>query len=450
MIDNEIIPKGMPLSVKGTDHAVSLELTRHALIESYHQTEFIYGRWDSIFGAWERRQGKAREFLPSFLPNDVPNVFREKLKWRSPETDWYEDDPPVTLGDLIERAQTWSFLEYEEFVVEEAPLRTQFQEYCSLIPEEIRVACRGFGRFEWAALEACWEFCDFLPLIQTDITGIYRRLVTTLWTATDLRKLPRRNRRDVYRAMIDNPPRALVEQFLPTSASRPYLNILGRLNGAVLQEDEVAALSVLADRKAAVRCLHYLRNVPPPVLTALSKMPDWMMKPIAVEGLIRGAGFAREFCETLESRGLLQNDAVQAAIMAGLPKVQSAGQLVDLLEHCADRMMRLQPFPAAPLKASNELEEIRTARGLAWESATMNNCSIKYLDQILAGEVYFYRWHGDERATVALRVTESGRWRIFDIRAIKDGDPTKITVRAIAKAVARARPKLKVSIRFQS
>jgi hypothetical protein len=84
------------------------------------------------------------------------------------------------------------------------------------------------------------------------------------------------------------------------------------------------------------------------------------------------------------------------------------------------------------------LTPILNARELDEEGRRMEHCVATYADDVLRGKTYFFRWLGDERATVQLERRERS-WVVAQHLGLRNRTLSPSTVAAIHMEVAAAR-----------
>lgn len=410
-------------------------LSRTALIETYPRVEFIYGRWDAIFGAWIVRRGVAREYVPQFglhfesgfRPAHVPCQYclYDEYFYQGSETDLamrqaecncifagqdpLEEDSPVAVEELPE------------------PVKA----YGRMIPVEVRRATDFLSKHAWLGLEACWDDPAFIALLAT-LT--LRRYVTCVWTLANAGSMGRRARRELNKALVTKGPAQLLHLHLTSVSSHVVMYVLKRLAEEYVDEAVLSSAITAASRQKSTKWLRHIRNIPAAALAEISGLPDWARLPVCVAGLVRGGSAIRDFRETLEQlAGQLDASSI-ASLKARLPTVTRPEDLQDIAQDLEIRILRNSRFPPPPIKSNEQFEAISCFDHLWEEGVHMRNCCAGYLKDILAGRLYFYRWHGAERATVCLEAV-SQRWGAAEIVLFKNGPPSQATISQIQELI---------------
>ena len=117
-------------------------LDDRALIVNHGAVERLYGRWDVLFGAWERAEGDEtwREAIPQSSVLLATGAWRPNVLLR-PAMSKEEHGPP----DMVSTAS--------------------HEAYFSLIPAPVRRLAAPFSRCQWLMMDMMWmvpEFCNVL------------------------------------------------------------------------------------------------------------------------------------------------------------------------------------------------------------------------------------------------------------------------------------------------
>ncbi len=117
-------------------------------------------------------------------------------------------------------------------------------------------------------------------------------------------------------------------------------------------------------------------------------------------------------------------------------------------DHFVDRMGRMDlriidplPFPPAPLPTSSpylELESLQTEIDLLEEGRVQQNCVGAYGTRIRRGMLHLYRLLEPERATVAVKPGQSGKWELAEIKAYQNAEVAPETVAAVIEWIESA------------
>ena len=84
-------------------------------------------------------------------------------------------------------------------------------------------------------------------------------------------------------------------------------------------------------------------------------------------------------------------------------------------------------LPPSPLKGTKDIEHISKIGDLLDEGVEMKHCVGGYVDQVMGGDVFIYRVHAPERATMEVRRLPDGKFRIEQVKLYRNGNISKET-----------------------
>jgi hypothetical protein len=82
-------------------------------------------------------------------------------------------------------------------------------------------------------------------------------------------------------------------------------------------------------------------------------------------------------------------------------------------------------FPPSPLKETKDIEYISNVGDLLEEGLVMRHCAGEFVYQALRGDVFIYRVHAPERATMAVQRSSDGTFRIEQVKLYRNGKASK-------------------------
>ncbi len=88
-------------------------------------------------------------------------------------------------------------------------------------------------------------------------------------------------------------------------------------------------------------------------------------------------------------------------------------------------------FPPSPLKETKDIEYISNVGDLIEEGLVMRHCVGEFVYQALRGDVFIYRVHAPERATMAVQRSADGAFRIEQVKLYRNGKAAKETCIAL-------------------
>jgi hypothetical protein len=85
-------------------------------------------------------------------------------------------------------------------------------------------------------------------------------------------------------------------------------------------------------------------------------------------------------------------------------------------------------FPPSPLKETKDIEYISNVGDLLEEGLVMRHCAGEFVYQALRGDVFIYRVHAPERATMAVQRSDDGELRIDQVKLYRNGKSSRETL----------------------
>jgi hypothetical protein len=94
-------------------------------------------------------------------------------------------------------------------------------------------------------------------------------------------------------------------------------------------------------------------------------------------------------------------------------------------------------FPPSPLKETKDIEYISNVNDLLEEGLVMRHCVGEFVYQALRGDVFIYRVHAPERATMAVQRSADGNYRIEQVKLYRNGKVSKETLIFLQSLIAK-------------
>ena len=91
---------------------------------------------------------------------------------------------------------------------------------------------------------------------------------------------------------------------------------------------------------------------------------------------------------------------LQRGVIKSLSRVKSLRELEERLQVWRERLLSRERFPQPPIPGNDRLKPLTSAAEMRREAREMRSCLHKLIAEVFEGAVYFYSWHGSERATV--------------------------------------------------
>ncbi|MCA0201849.1 MAG: hypothetical protein LCH56_13610 [Proteobacteria bacterium] len=407
----------------------TLSLTRTALVETYPQSEYIYGRWDTIFGAWKRTTEGITEFVPNFAFEHV-RPFGQCV-----EAEFWYGTPGrrVRIDKILEDYQDLFSLDVFDFPDPEGS-PDEVSAYLELMPQRFQQSTAALAQSSWLGLEACWFFEAFSDWLME--RRWHGRFASLMWLLGGAASLSRHQRRLFHERIYRDDPLSLLADFLTASEATSCIKLLKKLIGGALDRSDASALCALVRSPQKIRTLWYLSDIKVESLRTLAALPTWLSRPKAIAGVLNGGSAASAFLKRIRKHPLLDT-TVQTSIAKQMEAVRGRSDIEDMTERWERRLAAAAPFPRPPVLLPQPFEPIDTFRKLQHEGRRMNNCCVEYFAKILAGKSYFYHWGGLVPATVRLRRGSTGQWVPVDISGFGNAALSPAFIEVIRQMVTR-------------
>lgn len=99
-----------------------------------------------------------------------------------------------------------------------------------------------------------------------------------------------------------------------------------------------------------------------------------------------------------------------------------------------------EDLPPSPLIGTKDIEHISKIGDLLDEGVEMKHCVGGYVDRVMGGDVFIYRVHAPERATMEVRRLPDGKYRIEQVKLCRNGKASMETFRAMNRWIADLQP----------
>ncbi|WP_337998272.1 HIRAN domain-containing protein [Oleispirillum naphthae] len=281
------------------------------------------------------------------------------------------------------------------------------------VPEDIRRLAAPCGRFQWPALEAMRHADGFADFLRQEAFGAGYGFVLACWALSGVRVRGRGDRLSLARRAMEDPRAELLADLaglaLPDAA---IVRLLERVPAAEIDYPLVVALSRLCGEQSARRVLWEIPRLSADGVRGLLTLPPWLLRPAVARAVAAGATEHRLRGLTGELADL--NAVERVRLLRMVRGVTDWPDLDRRLSEGARRILRSRPFPVPPIPGDRLLQPIRDGDDLAREGRDLSHCVAGYASEVRSGRCYFYRWLGEERATVELILGEDFRWRLTE------------------------------------
>lgn len=308
------------------------------------------------------------------------------------------------------------------------------------IPFALRAVAAPFLSCQWLALEAMRHVDGFTDFLRQELAGNGPNFVLCCWLVGKAHSIGPVRRLAMAIQMMRRPRAALLAEL----SNLPEVDAaVVRLLAKAVPENVGLGLLVrmvgLAGNPAARRSLQAVPRLTFDLLEALCLLPSWLHHPEIAKAIADGAQV-----DILRSRlddllAVTRHDR-RPALRRSLSKARGWGELSSRMWNWCERLQLEAPFPQPPISGSECLRPILDGVQLVAEGKRMQHCVADFEDDVRAGYVYFFRWFGEERATVQLSRAESGRWYLSEHLGRHNALLSPATVAAIRCEVAAQLP----------
>lgn len=367
----------------------SYQWTDVGLREEVADGAVLYGYWDHVFGCWiAENNDKPQELVPDwpFLAASIPDPEASRLSvlnHRAPG-----DGRPLRPGP---RADVF------------------FAEYINTIPTICQRLAAPFGAAQWMVLDLIHQKTGFWRfLLREQVHGRlgWIRLILTLFQKGDL---PDRADRQALaaRLMASKRPDLMLDH-LGGPLDAALLRRMSTLPASMTKDDMEWLLDVIEDMDPA-SAIERINQRSLELETAAISVPERFCRSTIAKLLQQGVPATRINYLVKEATRLLSETQKRAAIQT-FSEIRAPQSLQWWVARWTDMEHRNRPFPRPPAAARAPLFPIVDYQGLKAEAHAMQNGLTTFLPDVLAGDLAFYHWDGQEPATVCLAATPAGDW----------------------------------------
>ncbi|MGE0487249.1 MAG: hypothetical protein AB7Q81_24055 [Gammaproteobacteria bacterium] len=188
--------------------------------------------------------------------------------------------------------------------------------------------------------------------------------------------------------------------------------VLGKLGQRPLRRDCYELLVGLVARDEIWRRLRHFRRIEPEQIRLLAELPP----------AYAGAAIVRRVRHERERRFVLSAIHIAEALRGTAARPRLAASLARVpdfkaLHAWVRGIHTMEAFPPPPWPGSTRLQPVTTGAALAALALEFANCAGAFVDEVYAGQMYFYRWSDPRHPVlVAIRRDTYFGWVIHDIK----------------------------------
>jgi hypothetical protein len=318
-----------------------------------------------------------------------------------------------------------------------------YQRLLGGIPRRERQLAAACDPWQWLALEAMRHVPGFTAFVAQEAAGAGLGYLAACWHLADISRRTPADRLALSARLMERPRAEMLAELsgLP-ELDAACARLIGRAPPADVTPGFIADLvGLVCHSPAARQAAQSLPRLNRLDLASLRLLPPWMQHP-AIAGLIVRDRLGPVWLEQRLTPVIRDCSAeARARLLRALVAAPNKDALLACLERWHDRLSRTLPFPPPPIRGNGLLVPIASAEDLTREGREMRHCVADYADDVRAGIVYYYRWLGDERATVQLAAGEDcGTWLVEEALGVGNAPLSAATLAAIGQVVASQRP----------
>lgn len=417
--------------------------------EEYREGFLGFVSWENAkdgFPVWiaEKRFYRLRSFLPDWEIFDKEGNVAEDLDMikdaHFPFRSYTEGLFPVQWdaeSDVIHFASEHLklFRRYDE---------TMFPSVCqnialNAIPADIRRIAAPFITKQWVALDAmradpgmidflaqeaktdnaqycslCWNLCGIHNMNHYDRRRFNERLRTT-------------GRNEMLRCLLGFPVNNSTQKLI-----RKYRHPLNR--------SEILRLQHLTTTQKA-RVINQFDRLSNTLVDIINHLPAWLISKALVDALHEAYMMSLNWSAVIPPLILAPPEDKKGLLYRALRQVKNLDHLEDLVHRWSLKLALRRKFIRPPLQSSDRLIAIANSDELLDEAKTMHNCLAGYANDIAEGNSFFYRWFGEERATVQLSYNRNiQKWYVREHLGINNAQLACKSIIEIYREVIRMHP----------
>ncbi len=371
----------------------SYDWTSEGLAERSGSDAIVYSYWDRPFACTIRRQHREpQDVVPAWPVFDAPDY------GRLAEEKSFLAHHPRTLGTGIAAGPG-----------AEAALNG----YLATLPRLLTRLAAPFGTHQWLVLDLFRRSGELWKLFHRQ-TALGRlgtlSLMLELFCAAG-RTAPKQ-RQNFAEFLTLSCRETVLLRFLGKQPSPSLLAALERFPPGIDLLDEGAIKSALA-QGAETPPPDSLTRLEARLTNAILAETGWAEMADVPALIDKGVSLPR-LIATINTGLRNLTDSERPAALRGLRRANAPQSLQWWLSHWTMLAGRSRNFPEPPVPPTPILIPIATTQALHLESRRMRNGVDRFLDDVLAGDLYFYHFDGDPAATICLAATGSGDWVLLD------------------------------------
>ncbi|UTF51805.1 PcfJ domain-containing protein [Desulfomicrobium sp. ZS1] len=236
--------------------------------------------------------------------------------------------------------------------------------------------------------------------------------------------------------------RVSILEMFSVNSSRSHLKFLSKIRDfSYLREDLDLLRRMLLDDEFLKKVRHS-RHINWPVLKVFLNQ-RYVMALACAKGCLTAENcrdafrFLGKVCVYIRDIRMMCRTTERAYPENEICAMKSAFQIKNLHDRIAEEINRKdraaiiarygEDLPPSPLKDTKDIKHICKVGDLLDEGMEMKHCVGGYVDRVMGGDVFIYRVHAPERATMEVHRLPDGKFRIEQVKLYRNGKVSKVT-----------------------
>jgi hypothetical protein len=304
------------------------------------------------------------------------------------------------------------------------------------IPEKIRKLAVPFRANQWLALDAMCHLEGFSSFIEMELSGIGSSFILACWELAGARRRSLAERRDLNRRIMTIKRNSLISLLTDMPCGTGFVRALPKLEGESISREVLLNLLDCVQNPKKAQAIAMTERLYPSLIESILQLPDWLTFPAIINALGEMGEELRGLGAVFPPRILNAPAEYHDQIAQSLRNVTDINQLESRIANWSQRIFLDSDFPDSPIPGNRLLTPIRNGEELRIEGEEMSHCVAGYAEEVAEGFSFFYRWLGQDRATVQLVKNEAGHWGIEEHLGKRNAHLSPETIQEITLVVA--------------
>lgn len=355
--------------------------TQNALIEEHYFHTITYGRWSRTFGVWTAKS-------------------------------------KATSGSTTDDLPTWPlFGQYGVTVFQNKAIPNHlFSAYVEEIPYNFRRFVAPLGRWQWVALEAIWLIPEFAKFLESETKERKNSFLEVCYILANVQSLSSNERMQFNLAIMYQKRRKTLSDLTSENYGNQMVRNLSKIDTTNLSKVQLEAIMSIFSNKEIADQISHLDKISESLVRILERSVAWRLEPKTICLISRiyqnkelylfiERGLHRLFSRLEHKQGKkgITNIKENFALSKGIPEFRLILRAWSALDWDS------YSFPSPSTLGNKKLIPITSLKEVIEECIRENGLRrslIQYRYELFEPDhyVYYYKWLGDEPATVVLGI----------------------------------------------